>query len=233
MRLDQLIKRLKALKDKGFVPSRRKGPTGVGYTFEEELGLKESNIPIPDLGGRTEIKASRLKSGSLITLFTFNRGAWNVKQDEVIETFGYKDENNRRALYSMVGVRQPNQQGLYLTLGDSKKFLVLMHSAGKELARWKISHLIAKFLGKMPRLLLGLAESRETDSGREEFHYTSAYLCANPSDDRFVEAIVDGTIFVDIRMHLRKNDSVRNHGTAFRVKEEKLYEFYETRKKLI
>jgi hypothetical protein len=54
MRLDQLVKRLKILKAKGFVPSKRMGPTGVGQTFEQELGLQESNIPIPDIGGRVE-----------------------------------------------------------------------------------------------------------------------------------------------------------------------------------
>jgi hypothetical protein len=165
-------------------------------------------------------------------LFTFNRGVWSIRQKDLITRFGYVDKNGRLSLYSTVSYGQINPQGLLLTLDEDKKFLILSHSGGEELAKWKVSHLVTKFLSKMPRLLFALAESRELGS-HEEFRYTKAYLCENPSDDKFVDSISDGSVFVDIRMHLKPNDAVRNHGTGFRVKEDKLYELYGIRKNLI
>ena len=72
MNLKELEGKLKLIKDQGYVKSQRGGPTGIGYTFETLLGIKENNLPIPDIGGRVEIKTIRKDSQSLITLFTFN-----------------------------------------------------------------------------------------------------------------------------------------------------------------
>ena len=87
MRLSELKIRLTELKEEGFVPSERRGPTGVGYTLERRLGLTENNLPIPDIGGRVEVKATRSTTNNLITLFTFNRGVWHVKQKDVIDQY--------------------------------------------------------------------------------------------------------------------------------------------------
>lgn len=88
MKLKELEALLFAIKEKGFIPSKRKGPTGVGHTLTLELNLPEDNIPIPDIGGRVELKGTRYKSQSPITLFTFNRAVWNVHPRDVIERFG-------------------------------------------------------------------------------------------------------------------------------------------------
>jgi len=53
--------KFKELRDKGFVPSVRRGPTGIGHTLEHELGLHESNIALPDFGS-IELKSFRLGS---------------------------------------------------------------------------------------------------------------------------------------------------------------------------
>ncbi|MBF0487067.1 MAG: hypothetical protein HQK98_02800 [Nitrospirae bacterium] len=98
----EIIKRLKSLKDQGYISSLRRGPTGIGYTLETMLGLGETNISVPDIGGRVELKASRRSSSSLITLFTFNRAVWQLPQKEVIESYGYIDENVRKSLYCTV-----------------------------------------------------------------------------------------------------------------------------------
>ena len=38
------------VKARGFVKALRGGPTGVGHTLEQLLGMKENNIALPDLG---------------------------------------------------------------------------------------------------------------------------------------------------------------------------------------
>jgi len=59
MTFKELKKQLIELKERGFITSRRKGPTGIGHTFEKEMKVKESNLAIPDLGG-----AGRTQNGS-------------------------------------------------------------------------------------------------------------------------------------------------------------------------
>ena len=44
MTLEEFRKRFNEIRDMGFVQSLRKGSTGVGYTFEELLGIEENNI---------------------------------------------------------------------------------------------------------------------------------------------------------------------------------------------
>lgn len=230
MTLVELKRRLKALKNRGFISSKRKGPTGIGYTFETELYLKETNIAIPDLGGRIELKTTRENSNSFVTLFTFNKSVWQIHPKDAIKKYGYFDENKRHCLYVTVGFGAPNNQGLLLDVDKSNENLHLKDKTSLLIGNWKISHIVAKFLSKMGRLIVVFADSRKNKAGNEEFFYKNAYLLENPSDDSFVNAIKKKSAFVDIRMYLRPDGSVRNHGTGFRVYEKDLGLLYKTRR---
>ncbi len=116
MHLSELRQLLQDLNEVGFVQSERKGATGIGYTLEEWLGVSENNLPIPDIGGRVEIKATRNTANNLITLFTFNRAVWRQPQAEIIRRWGYTDSKGRLALYSTVSATAPNTQGLQVSL---------------------------------------------------------------------------------------------------------------------
>ncbi len=85
MTLKEIERRLHALKAMGYIPAGRHGSTGVGHTFEQKMGLSETNIPVPDLGGRVEIKTTRRDSDSLVTLFCFNRGVWHIARASLEE----------------------------------------------------------------------------------------------------------------------------------------------------
>lgn len=233
MTLSELKKNLRALRERGFIQSKRKGPTGIGYTFESELKLSETNIAVPDLGGRIELKTTREKSKSLVTLFTFNKAVWRLHPKEAIRKYGYFDENKRHCLYVTVSFGIPNAQGLFLAIDSSKENLQLKDKNDQVIGNWKISHIVAKFLSKMNRLIVVTADSRKNEDGVEEFYYKDAYLLENPSDDDFVSAIKNKSVFLDVRMYLRPDGSVRNHGTGFRVYESDLNLLYGSRKKLI
>ncbi len=71
MTILEFTTKFKELKDKGFIPTTRRGPTGIGHTLETNLGISENNDAHPDVEG-AELKAHRTKGNSLITLFTFN-----------------------------------------------------------------------------------------------------------------------------------------------------------------
>ena len=94
-----LIRYLK-VKNKGWIKSLRRGPTGIGYTFETLIGKQEENLPIADFRG-IEIKVKRRYSKGNITLFdtykqtgkfsnaqgnviTYNENRYVVKEAEVL-----------------------------------------------------------------------------------------------------------------------------------------------------
>ncbi|MCX8056228.1 MAG: MvaI/BcnI family restriction endonuclease [Ignavibacteria bacterium] len=227
MKLIELKKKLIQLSQKGFVKSQRKGPTGIGHLVETELGLKETNISIPDIGGRVEIKSTREDSNSPITLFTFNRGVWKIKQSELINKYGYVDEAGRQALYSTVSKGIPNQQQFYYEVDLKRNLIVLKNKLDDMvIAEWSVYVIAGKFMTKLDRLLFILAKSKIINS-EEYYHFHKAYLLEKPTPENFLDAFNQGLIFIDIRMHLKSSGGVRNHGTGFRIKEKQLITLYQ------
>jgi len=233
MKLKDLIKRLEVLKSKEFVETSRKGPTGIGHLLEKELGLNETNISIPDIGGRVELKGTRRNANSLITLFTFNRAVWLIKQKELIDKYGYKDEQGRQALYNIVNNKTPNTQGFYL-LSDPARHLIILKNKNEEqnIAEWSTYVIAGKFMTKLDRLLLILADNK-IENDKEYFHFNEAYLLENPTPEKFLEAFERSELMIDIRMHLKPSGGVRNHGTGFRISEKNLMLLYSKKKRLI
>jgi hypothetical protein len=233
MQLKELIKRLEALKTKEFVETSRKGPTGIGHLLERELGLKETNIAIPDIGGRVELKGTRRNTSSLITLFTFNKGVWHVKQKELITNYGYKDEQGRQALYNIVNNKKPNSQGFYLVSDPARHLIILKNKNEKQtFAEWSTYVIAGKFMTKLDRLLLIIADNK-IENGKEHFHFNEAYLLENPTPEKFLEAFERSELMIDLRMHLKPSGTVRNHGTGFRISEKNLMLLYAKKKRLI
>ncbi len=222
MQLSEIKARLQELNAEGFVPTLRSGPTGIGHTLETRLGLTENNLPIPDIGGRVEVKATRNSSNNLITLFTFNRAVWRFRPHELIERWGYVDQRGRESLYTTVSATEVNNLGLQLSVKDDTSHLYLAHvSSDTVLATWDMYYIIGKFVSKFGRMLFVHADSRRINR-REEFHFTEAAILSEPGARTFRDCFYDGKVMVDIRMHLRTNGSARNHGTAFRIREHDL-----------
>jgi len=233
MNLKELESKLLKIKNLGFVESLRKGSTGIGFTFETLFGVKENNIPIPDIGGRVEIKTIRKDSESLITLFTFNRGVWNIIQKHLVKKYGYIDKKGRIALKNTLFYNKPIAQGLFLQINRRKNIINLVDAITKQtVATWDIYVIVGKFMTKMSRLLIVMAD-RKKEHGKEYFHYNEAYLLTDPSPRKFISAIKKSLIGIDIRMHLKESGAVRNRGTAFRIKEKDLLELYENQRRLI
>ena len=90
MDLVELTEKLSAIKQVGYVVSLRRGNTGIGYALESLLELKEYNLNSPDLGS-IEIKSQGNGVSNRVTMFTFNRGVWQLKQKCLIEKYGYVD----------------------------------------------------------------------------------------------------------------------------------------------
>ncbi len=232
MTLQELISRLKKIEELGFVQTMRKGSTGIGYTFETLLGIAETNIPIPDIGGRVEIKTSRKDSTSLVTLFTFNRAVWRKSQKEVIEEYGYIDQKGRKALKSTIFFKKANSLGLYLEVDEQKNIIQLKAPTEELLAEWDVYVIVGVFSSKLSSLLFVLAERRKVQK-QEEFHFNEAYLLTEPNPRNFLRAFKNSLVGIDLRMHLKENGTVRNRGTGFRMREHDMMELYANKRKLL
>jgi len=79
--------------------------------------------------------------------------------------------------------------------------LKLRHS-GVDIAVWSIYRLVGALLYKLGKVLYVIADTRIGERGGEEFHFNEAYLLENPSENRFIEALENSRVCLDIRMHL-------------------------------
>lgn len=215
MDVSELKDKLSEINRMGYVVSLRKSNTGIGYTLETLLGLKENNLRTPDFGD-IELKSQRNGANNPITMFTFNHGVWQVKQRDVIEKYGYVDTNNRPSLYCTVNT-SPNNQGFFLKV--EQESVRLYHLDGSLVAQWLGVDLVSRFRSKMPALLIVNAETRINSDSKEEFWFSEAYLLTEPNEENLLDLIKRDIIIIDVRMHLRENESVRNHGTGFRINE--------------
>ncbi len=229
MDIVELKRKLQQIKKNGWVVSRRRGGTGIGYTLELLLGIKENNLKTPDLG-TVELKSQRKNISNRITMFTFNRGVWKIHQRQLIERYGYIDSSGRHALYCTVRTK-PNAQGLFLKVEDDK--LRLYHVDRTLVAEWNISDLLKAFRKKMPAIVVVIADTRINSEGKEEFYFDEAYFLRDPKINNFIHLVKEDIIVVDVRMHLKKNGAVRNHGTAFRIDEKYLYLCFAEKERLI
>lgn len=200
----------------GWIASKRKGSTGIGYTLETLLGIEENNIALPDLG-TAELKSHRLNSSSMVTLFTFDKNVWKINPLDAVRKYGTKDDNGRLGLFFTLSPT-PNITGLFLDI--KPEAISIRHLSGEVIAEWPLAALAQQFSRKMPALVLVSARS-EWRGAVEYFNYTSARLLAGTSPEILREQLRAGNITVNLRLHDQQT-SARNHGTAFRVHANKL-----------
>lgn len=216
MNLTEFKEKFTEIKQLDWIPTKRRGPTGIGQTLEQLLGLNENNIALPDLN-EIELKAHRIGSASMITLFTFNRKAWKMKPLEAIRKYGTADANDKMGLYFTMSPR-PTSTGLFLH--TENETISVRHISGETIAEWSLDTLAQQFVKKMPGLILVSALS-ETRGDIEWFRFTRAQLLTETSPEIIREQILAGNVLVDLRLH-DKGTSARNHGTGFRAREDKL-----------
>jgi len=233
MNLSTLKKELRRIKKLGFVPTHRTGDTGIGKTLEDLLNIKENNIPLHDIAGVAELKAYRKSAKSMLTLFTLEPLPKGGDRDRMLlDNFGYSKRNNGRSkeLHSTLSCKRYNNQSLKLSVSGDK---IRVQGKGKRLnIYWDMESVQKKFGNKLPALVYVLAESKEI-KGKEHFHFSEAYLLSGFDFEVFKKMVKKDQIVVDFRMYYKPNGSVRNHGTGFRVKINKLYDCFRNKDRLI
>ena len=229
------VKELKGLFKKGFVKSLRSNDTGVGYTLETLLKIKENNSGEPDFlynGIPVELKAQRETASSRVTLMT-KTPKWDpLKPKEIIEKFGYNDEKGRQGLKITLTANNFNTKGFKLNLDKRTNRLNIVHRDYGIVAYYDVAELMQKLNDKIYKNLILVLAEKKKEGAQEYFKYNKATLLQELSEESFESLFNDGTIVWEFRMHIRekhkgKQDfSVRDHGPAFRIRRNQLGKLY-------
>jgi hypothetical protein len=216
------------LSAKGFVPSLRRGSTGIGYTLETMLDIPENNSPKGDFMGM-ELKAWRddgMDSGYAEKMNLFlKEPKWvdGLKSADRVRKYGYIDPNGRQALYSTV-TNETNSHGLVLTLEEEASKL-WMSFKGERIAFWDYGILSKRLKEKHTETAFVSAHVRG-EGKNEEFHYFGVTWCREPSVESFLALMQEGDVFLELRMHLKESGSTRNHGSCFRIHKNRLKDLF-------
>jgi len=212
--------RFKKIKQMGYTPSLRKGPTGIGYTLETLLGIRENNVATPDIEN-AELKAHRIGIKSMISLFTFNRKAWVMPPLEAINLYGSLDKNGRKGLYYTMSLR-PNSAGLFLSIEQEN--VMVRHISGNIVVQWSLEALAKRFAQKLPALIFVTALTELRDEV-EYFHFQRAQYMTETSPELLGDQLLSEHIIFDMRIH-SANQSAKNYDTHFLVCEDKLPQLF-------
>ena len=216
--LVSLVKKLELIKKKQFVKSLRKNSTGIGYTLETLLGIKENRISDSDWGD-IEIKTMRESSNSDISLFVINPYYFNISNDsDFIEKYGYPNFNDPEILSFVQTIKfnNRNKRGWQLNLDneDEKLLIINFDEYVGEIPFFSIRQ---KLKLKMQKLVSVSAKVKKVEE-IEYFNYNNAFYHENCRFDNFLDAIRVGSISLNPRMRKLPNGKVTKNGTAFRIK---------------
>lgn len=215
--------KLKEIKQKGFIKTHRRGPTGIGKTLEDLLGIEENNVPGPNVA-MLELKSVRKDSNSMLTLFTKNPSPRGANR-RLLDEFGYEDEKGRGIIIHTT----VNEAG-FNTLRGEKGFkmetkedrLELVYRDYKCWGYWKREVLKETFTKKYPYGLLYIRAATKILEEVEEFWYNEGYYLEGFSFKNFINLLERADILVDTRIGRFPSGRVHDHGTAFRVLKSKL-----------
>ena len=91
---------------------------------------------------------------------------------------------------------------------------------------------MTSFERKLPKLLYVKADARGKGA-EEEFWFNEAWLLSGFDFTNFVQLLMKGVIYIDIRMGQYSDGRIHDHGTAFRVFPDKLDLCFSHRKKIM
>jgi len=236
----------------GWIPNGRKGNHGgIGNTLEDLLGIKENNLPIPN-AAEWELKAQRLNSSSLTTLFHIEpspRAVGFVSQ-VLLPKYGWthgsagarypKDEMSFR---QTIHGQSRSDRGFKVIIDrKERKILISFDSKAVDPRHKAWLGLVKKKAGlneldpqpywgfddlehKAGTKLLNcfyVQAEVKTEKGKEYYHYTKVMMLQKFNFEGFLKALEESKILVDFDAR-----TGHNHGTKFRMRQNCLPMLYE------
>lgn len=227
----ELLQKIQAIHNQGFLPSITPGDPGVGDTLENALGISRNNSKAPDYKG-IELKASRITKGGVkkaktrVNLFAMVP-EFGMSYSEIVRAYGKwvyvaSKEEDRLAIENTTYASHPNSFGLILDVNADNDRLNMCHvdpdALLKYLSHWKISSLRQRLLLKHHETFWVKAQSIQKD-GIEWFRYDKIVHTKNPNDSLFAPLLETDIITVDLLGYFTKQKDMkwRDHGMLFKI----------------
>lgn len=237
----ELKNKFEEIKSMGWIMSKRKGSTGIGYTFESLLNMQENSLEIPDYNS-VEIKTQRTKSNSYINLFNATPDSNYLYEIERLRNnYGYPDKilKNCKVINCDVFANRLKNLGskyktkLQIDWNNKKIKLVILDNCLQVVDNgisWSFGLLKEKLFRKLNYLAFIEADNIFVN-GVEHFKYTKLNIYKLKSFERFIELIEDGTIKITFKICVvrygEKKGKTDNHGTGFSILRENLTKLYD------
>lgn len=244
---EKLIEELKIIREKGWIKNARPGNAGgVGNTLEDLLGIEENNLPIPN-AAEWELKCQRQDTESLTTLFHMEPSprAVGFVPKVLLPLYGWEHQTipGEMSFRQTIGGLSYSDRGFRVVVDRaarkvlisfdakcvSERHDVWLNSVEKKIGLkelnpqpyWGFDDLFHKAGTKLLNCFYIRAEVKN-ERGREYFWYKEIMILQKFSLDKFIKAIEEGFILVDFDAR-----TGHNHGTKFRLKQDKMPELYE------
>lgn len=219
------------IKEKGWIKSKRRGPGGVGYTFETLLGKEENSFSVPDFKS-VEIKTMRIRSRNVLHLFCLTPdGEYLFPIKRVLDNLGYPSKWNSNYKVFMCNVNAKNSSKiglfkkikLFVNRENSKLELKAFKIDGNEIEiniSWSFDLLKTTLERKLKRLAIIKAKNKFIND-EEYFWYSYIFLYQLKSFETFLLLIENGIITITFNIDVFKNEKrygqIYDHGTYFSI----------------
>jgi hypothetical protein len=248
----ELTAKLKEISAMGFVPNARRGNAGgIGNTLEDLLDIKENNLPIPN-AVEWELKAQRLNSTSLTTLFHIEPSPRAIRfvPQILLPKYGWThQEAGKKYPQGEMSFRQTihgqsrSDRGFMVIIEHKEhKILISFNADSVDIRHKKWLESVKKHVGLAElnpqpywgfddlkhkagtKLLNAFYVQAEAKKvrGKEYYHYTKVMMLQKFNFEGFLKALEEGKILVDFDAR-----TGHNHGTKFRMRQNALPMLYE------
>lgn len=253
-----LIEKLKKISEIGWIPNARKGNHGgIGNTLEDLLGIEENNLPIPN-AAEWELKAQRLNSSSLTTLFHTEPSPRAIRfvPRVLLPLYGWAyQEDGKKYPKGEMSFRQTihglsrSDRGFMVVVDrKEKKILISFDSKSVDIRHAKWLKTVKKKVGpgelspqpywgfddlehKAGTKLLNCfyVQAEVKKEGKKEFYkYSKIMMLQKFNFEGFLKAIEEAKILVDFDAR-----TGHNHGTKFRMRQDSLPLLYKKATQII
>jgi hypothetical protein len=248
---EELIVKLKEIAYQGWIPNARHGNHGgIGNTLEDLLGIEENNLPIPN-ANEWELKAQRLNTSSLTTIFHIEPSPQAVKfvPKILLPKYGWKHkEAGKKYPKDEMSFRQTihglnySDRGFKVIIDrNERKILISFDNSKVDIKHSNWLKTVENNIGVNelnPQPYWGfddLASKARTkllncfyvqaevkkEAGKEFYRYSKVQMLQNFNFDGFLKGLDTGHVLVDFDAR-----TGHNHGTKFRLRQNFLPTLY-------
>jgi len=249
---EELIQKLIEIRNAGWIRNARPGNVGgVGNTIEDILGIEENNLPIPN-ASEWELKCQRSNTTSLTTLIHMEpspralkfvpqiflpKYGWKHKQA------GFKYPETEMSFRQTIHGNSRSDRGFKVVIENKERKVLISFDSKSVDSRhsewlksvksriglgeldpqpyWGFDDLFHKAGTKLINCFYVQADSKR-ENGVEYFSYSKILMLQKFSIEKFLDGLNQAYVLIDFDAR-----TGHNHGTKFRLRQNRLPDLYE------